>query len=326
MAKTLLSVIIPTYNVEKYIVECVDALLRQVAAPNEIIIVNDGSTDGTLALVQQKYGHQPQVRIITTPNGGAGRARDTGIDAAQGEFLLFCDPDDIVAEGFVAELQQVNDAHPDVNLFCFSSQMFEDGRENVTRPKVRHEQFGLQSPQQVLSRLLHNGTYTSAAWNYAVKKSLIVQHGLRFIERVHEDHKFSLSVFVHATRAWVSRQVYYRQRVRSGSLTNSSKNDDYFLQRYNAFMQAYATLKHNLDKSPLKTQLEKAYLMHSFRLMIYLSLYNGTPVPEYVINAIRFMGGRHKPVNIKEWLLIHRPRMFILLQKYKVAKELKKVA
>ena len=66
--------------------------------------------------------------------------------------------------------------------------------------------------------------------------------------------------------------------------------------------------------------------MHSFRLMIYLSLYNGTPVPEYVINAIRFMGGKFKPDNAKEWLLINRPRMFILLQKYKVTKELKKAA
>jgi len=231
-----------------------------------------------------------------------------------------------VPEGFVAELQQVTTAHPEIDLFCFNSQMFEDGRENQTRPKVRHDQFGLQSPQQVLSRLLNNGSYTSAAWNYAVKRSLIAQHGLRFVDRVHEDHKFTLSVFVHATRAWVSQHVYYRQRVRSGSLTNSRKNDDYFLQRYNAFMQTYGILKHNLDHSPLKTQLEKAYLMHSFRLMIYLSLYNGTPVPEYVINAIRFMGGKFKPVNAKEWLLINRPRMFILLQKYKVTKELKKAA
>ena len=326
MAKTLLSVVIPTYNVENYIVECVDSLLRQIDAPNEIIIVNDSSTDGTLALVQQQYGHLPQVRIITTPNGGAGKARDTGIEAAQGEFLFFCDPDDIVPDGFFAELQQVTDAHPEVDLFCFSSQMFEDGQQSVTRPKVRHEQFGLHSPQEVLARLLNNGSYTSAAWNYAVKKSIITQHQLRFVDRVHEDHKFTLSVFVHATHAWVSQHVYYRQRVRSGSLTNSRKNDDYFLQRYNAFMQTYGILKHNLDHSPLKTQLEKAYLMHSFRLMIYLSLYNGTPVPEYVINAIRFMGGKFKPVNAKEWLLINRPRMFILLQKYKVTKELKKAA
>ncbi|MEZ3498116.1 glycosyltransferase family 2 protein [Pantoea sp. KPR_PJ] len=326
MVKTLLSVIIPTYNVEKYIVECVDSLLRQITATDEIIIVNDSSTDGTLALLQQTYGHRPEVRIITTPNGGAGQARDTGIEAARGEFLFFCDPDDIVPDGFIAELQQVTAAHPDVDLFCFSSHMFEDGQPAVTRPKVRHDRFGLQSPHQVLARLLQNGSYTSAAWNYAVKKSVIAQHKLRFIDRVHEDHKFTLSVFIYARQAWVSQHSYYSQRVRSGSLTNSHKGESYFQQRYNAFMQTYGILKQGLDNSPVKSQLEKAYLLHSFRLMIYLSLYNGTAVPEYVINAIRFLGGQHKPVNAKEWLLINRPRLFIQLQKYKVAKELKKAS
>ncbi|PIF22639.1 glycosyltransferase family 2 protein [Candidatus Pantoea floridensis] len=326
MAKILLSIIIPTYNVENYIVECVDSLLKQKGASSEIIIVNDGSTDGTLALVEQHYGHLPQVKIITTRNGGAGKARDIGLDAALGEFVFFCDPDDIVADGFLAELQQVYQAHPEIDLFCFSSQMFEDGHRERIRPKVRHEVFGLQPPQKVLSSLLRNGSYTSAAWNYALKKSVATQYDLRFVDRVHEDHKYTLSAFVRARHAWVSKHVYYYQRVRNGSLTNSRKSEEYFLQRYNAFMHAFSTLKHALDTSPASKALEKDYLMHSFRLMIYLSLYNGTPVPEYVINAIRFMGGQHEPANIKEWLLINRPQIFIMLQNLKVTKELKRAA
>ncbi|ALV92807.1 MULTISPECIES: glycosyltransferase family 2 protein [Pantoea] len=326
MSKVLLSVIIPTFNVENYIVECVDALLKQISTPNEIIIINDGSTDGTLALVEQHYGHLPQVKIITTINVGAGQARDKGIEAAQGEFLFFCDPDDIVADGLVEELQQVYQTYPETELFCFSSQMFEEGQRHITRPKVRHETFGKQPSQQVFSRLLCNGSYTSAAWNYAVKRALVEQHRLRFRDRVHEDHQFTLSAFVYSQHAWVSQKVYYHQRVRNGSLTNSRKSDDYFLQRYNAFMQAFSILKIALGHSPLKQKLEKEYLLHSFRLMIYLSLYNGTAVPEYVINAIRFLGGQYDPANIKEWLLIHRPEMFILLQNIKVAKTLKRAA
>ncbi len=326
MSKILLSVIIPTYNVENYIVECVDALVKQINPSDEIIIVNDGSTDGTLALIQQQYGHLPQVKIITTLNGGAGQARDAGIDAAQGEFLFFCDPDDIVAEGFVAELQQVYQAHPETELFCFSSHMFEEGQRHITRPKVRHEVFGKQSSHHVFSRLLCNGSYTSAAWSYAVKKTLVEQQGLRFRGRVHEDHQFTLSAFVYSRHAWVSQNVYYHQRVRNGSLTNGRKSEDYFLQRYNAFMQAYSTLKIALHNSPLKKKLEKEYVLHSFRLMIYLSVYNGSEVPEYVINAIRFLGGKYEPANVKEWLLIHRPEMFILLQNIKVSRELKRAA
>jgi glycosyltransferase involved in cell wall biosynthesis len=325
MSDILLSVIIPTYNVEKYIVECVDSLLRQISAPNEIIIVNDSSTDGTVALIEQHYGHLPQVKLITIANGGAGNARDKGVEVAEGQFLFFCDPDDVVMEGFVNELAQVVDNYPDTDLFCFNSSAYREDKPDVTWPKVRHNLTGIQKPQDVLLSLLHNGSYTSAAWNYVVRKTVIQQHHLRFVDRVHEDHKFTLSVFMHCQQAWVTRQTYYKQRIRVGSLTNSSKSPSFFAQRYNAFIATYDTLCCAQTQSELKKALEKAYLIHSFRLMIYLSLYNQTPVPEYVLNAIRYLGRRIKSGSLKEWLLLNRPETFILLQSHKVKKELKRV-
>ncbi|CRH28855.1 Putative glycosyl transferase YibD {ECO:0000313/EMBL:BAK10782.1} [Pantoea ananatis] len=325
MSDILLSVIIPTYNVEKYIVECVDSLLRQISAPNEIIIVNDSSTDGTVALIEQHYGHLPQVKLITIANGGAGNARDKGVEVAEGQFVFFCDPDDVVVEGFVNELAQVVDNYPDTDLFCFNSSAYREDKPDVTWPKVRHNLTGIQKPQDVLLSLLHNGSYTSAAWNYVVRKTVIQQHHLRFVDRVHEDHKFTLSVFMHCQQAWVTRQTYYKQRIRVGSLTNSSKSPSFFAQRYNAFIATYDTLCCAQTQSELKKALEKAYLIHSFRLMIYLSLYNQTPVPEYVLNAIRYLGRRIKAGSLKEWLLLNRPETFILLQSHKVKKELKRV-
>lgn len=326
MSDTLLSVIIPTYNVEKYIVECVDSLLRQVEAPNEILIINDGSTDGTLALLEQNYAHLTQVKIITTENAGAGHARDVGIEHARGQFLFFCDPDDVVVDGLVAELRMVADKYPETDLFCFNSCVYRDGQIDITSPKVRHDHFGQQKPQELFLRLLRNGSYTSAAWSYVVSKRVVEQNRLRFVSRVHEDHNFTLSAFVKSQHAWVSRQVYYKQRIRNGSLTNSTKNSEFFYQRYNAFIHAYNTLNSSVAKSAWRSMLEKAYLTHSFRLMIYLSLYNGTPVPEYVLNAIRFLGRNVKTECFKEWLLFNRPELFIAFQHYKVKKELKYVA
>lgn len=324
MSEKRLSIIIPTYNVEKYIVECVDSLLAQISAPNEIIIVNDGSTDGTLALLNQHYASQPQIQIVTVPNGGAGLARDKGIELAQGEFLFFCDPDDRVAPGLVQELQQVAQRHPEVELFCFSSTTFDHEQPQRSASKVKHDLTGLQPAQQVLSSLLRNGTYTSAAWNYILKRTVVDNHQLRFEQRVHEDHCFSLGAFLKSRQAWVSENSYYQQRVRVGSLTNGSKNSDYFLQRYHAFMRAYHDLMTTLEKNTWRDRLQKEYLLHSFRLMIYLSLYNRTPVPHYVINAIRFLGREITATGFKEWLLLNQPELFIRLQNYKVAKEMKK--
>ncbi|WP_130834606.1 glycosyltransferase family 2 protein [[Erwinia] mediterraneensis] len=324
MPEKLLSVIIPTYNVENYIVECVDSLLKQIPSPSEIIIVNDGSTDGTLQLAEQHYGHLSQVKIITIPNGGLGNARDTGIALAEGEYLFFCDPDDIVVEGLFDELQSVVKNYPQVDLFCFNSCTFLDGDSQRTHPKVQHTRFGLQIPQQVFLSLLHNGRYTSAVWNYVLKKSVIEQHQLRFVKRLHEDHHFSLAAFVKCHQAWVSKQVYYKQRIRHGSLTNSQKGDDFFYQRYDAFMHAYHVLLTSVEKGPWRRELQKYYLLHSFRLMIYLSLYNRTPVPEYVLNAIRVLGRDVKTRNYKEWLLLHMPELFIRLQNVKALKEMNK--
>ncbi|MBP2197134.1 glycosyltransferase family 2 protein [Pantoea cypripedii] len=324
MSEKLLSVIVPTYNVDKYIVECVDSLLLQISAPNEIIIVNDSSTDDTLHLLNQHYANLPQVQIITVPNGGAGLARDKGIELARGEFLFFCDPDDRVAPGLVSELQQVVQTHPQVELFCFNSIIFDHDQPHRTSKKVRHELSGLQSPLQVFSSLLRNGSYTSAAWNYLLKRSVIDKYHLRFQHRVHEDHCFSLGAFLKSHHAWVSNKSYYQQRVRQGSLTHGHKNSDYFLQRYHAFLQAYHDLIITLGKNKWRSQLQKEYLLHSFRLMIYLSLYNRTPVPYYVINAIRFLGREIKPAGLKEWLLLNYPEFFIRMQNYKVIKELKK--
>lgn len=278
-----------------------------------------------MALIEQHYDHLPQVKLITIANGGAGNARDKGVEVAEGQFVFFCDPDDVVVEGFVNELAQVVDNYPDTDLFCFNSSAYREDKPDVTWPKVRHNLTGIQKPQDVLLSLLHNGSYTSAAWNYVVRKTVIQQHHLRFVDRVHEDHKFTLSVFMHCQQAWVTRQTYYKQRIRVGSLTNSSKSPSFFAQRYNAFIATYDTLCCAQTQSELKKALEKAYLIHSFRLMIYLSLYNQTPVPEYVLNAIRYLGRRIKAGSLKEWLLLNRPETFILLQSHKVKKELKRV-
>ncbi|WP_017349523.1 glycosyltransferase family 2 protein [Pantoea sp. A4] len=323
MSEYLLSVIVPTYNVERYVQACIDSLLDQLSGKFEIIIINDSSTDDTLRVLERFYRGVPQVRIETVVNGGAGLARDRGVALARGEFLFFCDPDDIVAGDITAELAEVLRAQPETELFCFSSQMFAEENRADVRPKVRHTLLGASRGIEVLSSLLRNGSYTSAAWNYAVKRSLVMRHHLRFEKRQHEDHLFSLGVFLHSQQSWVSRQVYYHQRIRSGSLTNSHKGNDYFYQRYDAFMHSWHKMVTTVDKSALSLRVRREYLLHSFRLMIYLSLYNGTAVPKYVLDAIRFLGREIRPVNFKEWLLLKSPEVFVRFQQYKVGREVK---
>ncbi len=77
----------------------------------------------------------------------------------------------MVVDGLVSELAQVIEHYPDTDLFCFNSSAYREDKPEITWPKVRHGLFGIQRPQDVLLGLLQNGSYTSAAWNYVVKKA-----------------------------------------------------------------------------------------------------------------------------------------------------------
>lgn len=317
MMENKLSVIIPAYNVKNYIVACVDSLLKQIAHPNEIIIINDSSTDGTLALIEEKYGFSDTVKIVTIPNGGAGNARDHGISLARGDFIFCCDPDDIVLPGLHAEFTEVLALHPEIELFCFNSRTFIDGAPDKKADKVRHDNVGLVPSRLILAGLLRNGSYTSASWNYILKKSVIDKYKMTYRDRLHEDHRFTLEAYLRTGLAWASQNIYYLQRVREGSLTNSVKQDNYFRHRYDAFLDSWDILSNFPGKDPAMNELRRLYLIHSFKLMIYLSQSNGTPVPIYVKQAIRYLGRDLKAGTWVNWILLRSPQTYATLLDWK---------
>lgn len=97
------SVIIPVYNAEKYLRECLDSVVNQTLREIEIICVDDGSTDGSPAVLAEYAARDPRVRVITQKNAGVGPARNAGIRAARGEFVAFLDPDDLLPDASVYE-------------------------------------------------------------------------------------------------------------------------------------------------------------------------------------------------------------------------------
>ena len=91
------SVVIPVYNVEKYLGECLDSVLRQTLNEIEIICVDDGSTDGSAAILQKYAAADPRIRLISQANAGLSAARNAGMDAATGKYIYFLDSDDYIS-------------------------------------------------------------------------------------------------------------------------------------------------------------------------------------------------------------------------------------
>ena len=113
------SVIVPVYNVERYLNQCVESLLRQTLPDFELLLVNDASTDGSLALCR-RYESDPRVRVIDKPHGGLGDTRNRGVREARGEYLAFVDSDDWVEPRMLEDLTAAADRRRRPRACCRS--------------------------------------------------------------------------------------------------------------------------------------------------------------------------------------------------------------
>lgn len=133
-----LSVIIPVYNAEKYLRECVDSVLEQTEKDLEIILVNDGSPDSSGAIIAEYAARYPdKISAITVENGGQGRARNFGIAAARGEFLSFIDSDDHIEPDMYALMLAAAEENGADVVVCDMEKRFDDGRREYVRAALQ---------------------------------------------------------------------------------------------------------------------------------------------------------------------------------------------
>ena len=210
-----LSVVIPIYNVEDWLPACLDSVLDPACGDYEIIAVNDGSTDGSGAIAADYAARWPErIRVISTPNGGLGHARNTGLEAAQGEYLLFLDSDDMLAPGAIGEILTCLDGSFDVGLFDFRA-VNEEGRELAyTRGAARSGDFTLADYPQLLCEAPN-------AVNKLWRRSLFAD-GVRFPDRVwFEDLATVPRLYLRAGRFRNLARPWYLYLRRGGSIMNS---------------------------------------------------------------------------------------------------------
>ena len=120
------SIIIPVFNVEKYLIECLDSAINQTYLEKEIIIIDDGSTDGTVEIISNYQEQHPQILAIRTENRGQSAARNTGLEIASGDFIIFLDGDDWIEKNTI-ELCLKTIQENEVDLVMFNASAFADG-------------------------------------------------------------------------------------------------------------------------------------------------------------------------------------------------------
>ena len=146
----LFTVIIPVYNVEEYLEECAASVLSQSFGDLDVVLVDDGSTDSSGKIADSIAGKDERVRVIHRENGGRSAARNTGLDAARGEYILFVDSDDMIEQGALDAVAKTVDesGRPDA-VFLEAEKFFPDGSMRPMGDGYRREEIDGKSAEDV---------------------------------------------------------------------------------------------------------------------------------------------------------------------------------
>lgn len=220
MNSELISIVIPVYNGEKYVERCIQSLLNQEKVNLEIIIVNDGSKDGTLDVLT-KYKDINNIKIISIPNGGVSNARNVGIKNSNGVYIGFVDCDDAVPKDYYFKLYhslKINDA--DIAI-CGMKEIFDD-RENIVDIELNVDVLDKQKFSDLYYDL-NSKSLLMTVWNKLYKKDLIKDIEFNSSMIMGEDYEFNLEVYVKCNKFVFVKDCLYEYYQNLDSVTYSLK-------------------------------------------------------------------------------------------------------
>lgn len=223
MNSPAVSVIIPVYNVEDYLRECLDSVIRQTEKNIEIICVDDGSTDSSPAILQEYAQKDSRISIVTKTNGGLSSARNAGLAAAGGEYIYFLDSDDYILDDAL-EILLKNARKDKVDILFFGADcFFEDPQmQNSFASEIfyyRRRSIARCSGPEMLDKMIQRRTYCVGVPLQFLNRAFLLRNGLSFREGIlYEDELFTSTALLRAGRAVCISDNLYMRRYRKGSI------------------------------------------------------------------------------------------------------------
>ncbi len=262
------SIIIPVYNVEKYLAKCIDSLLAQGCKDYEIIVVNDGTPDGSQSIIDDYVAKYPAViKGYIKENGGLSDARNYGAERAKGDYLVFVDSDDYVSADMLEKLKVIIDEDkPDVLGFGFVS-VDEEGNplRLTTKPEIRN----LSGEDAIIAIVNHKQMFETA-WGYVYSREYWNKMGFSFMKGIyHEDFALIPNVILRAEKvSCISHGAYY-YLIRQGSITNV-QTDERVRKLSADMLTGYDFLVSELEKHPAKNEYAaKLYMSYAANSLLY---------------------------------------------------------
>lgn len=262
------SVILPVYNVEPYLRQCMDSIVGQTLEEIEIICVDDGSSDNSLNILKEYWQKDSRVRVIEQQNAGAGAARNAGMRVASGQYLSFLDSDDFFEPNMLEKAYACAERYTADFIVFHSDQFHMDKQEYVDVPWVLRKQeippYMPFSHRQLTDNVFK--VFVGWAWDKLYRRSFVEVHHLQFQEqRTSNDLLFVFSALVLAKKIAVVDQVLAHQR--RGSSTSLSVTRE---KSWHCFYDALTALRSRLKKENIYWELEQDFINYA----LHFSLWN----------------------------------------------------
>lgn len=245
------SIIVPVYNVEKYLDKCLNSLVNQKNDNYEIIIVNDGSTDNSQNIINEYKKKYPKlIKTLKKENGGLSSARNYGIDNSNGEYLLFVDSDDYVSDNYLNAIDNyVKNNTLDILVFNFNAvndNLIENKNTYFNNIKDEQQKFLTGNP---------------SACNKLIKKEIFIKNNIKFMENVYYEDLATIPsiVFYTSNICFINDYLYYYV-IRDDSITNKKKFNSKMDNIFEVLDYNYKLLINNF-----KNEVEYLYIEHLLR-------------------------------------------------------------
>ena len=259
------SLILPVYNVEKYVKRCVNSLLRQEYTDYEIILVDDGSTDSSGSICDKLADKNNNIFAYHKENGGLSDARNYGMDRAKGNYILFIDSDDWVDEKLLISLHNhLNKSNVDILKFGF--QKMQEG--NYKNTFFSYFNIGVYDSRQIEETILpytigpkrlfcYEQNACKSVWSHVYSLNFLRENNIRFVserEILNEDYLFNLHTLLYAKSLEVTHYILYYYDYREGSLSKR-----YITNEFERKLKLHREYKLLLERNGLFERYETPY-------------------------------------------------------------------
>ena len=281
MVRPIVSVIIPCYNAQDNLAQCIDSILGQTLEQIQIICVDDGSSDATLEILQDYQARDPRVLVIRQQNAGAGAARNRGLEQATGEYLSFLDADDFFEPDMLEKAVAAAEKWQ-AEFVVFRSDRYYPAKDRYEDMPWAVRNSDLPPYMPFSYRQLTDNVFLSFvgwAWDKLFRRSFVEKHSLRFQEqRTTNDMLFVFSALICAGRIAVIQDVLAHQRRGAGDTLSVTRE-----KSWHCFYDALIALRERLVREGVFWELEQDFINYC----LHFSLWNLNTLAEPTHTLLR---------------------------------------